>query len=121
MPDLLKYKNHILEVCEALKEEGMVAKTFNKDGEYIQAKVKLDIPEPKERIIHEGPPKLPQIPKSEILGAISHVEADFGLTGKPKDDMPRIAKAVAEECRKHLYSSRSNLFAFYQEYLENRK
>jgi len=121
MSDLLKYKNHILEICEAIKEEGMVVKTFSKDGEYIQAKVKLDIPEPKEKMIREGPVKLPQIPESEIMGAISHVEADFGLDGTPKHDMPLIAKAVAEECRKHLYSSRSNLFQFYQDYMESRK
>jgi len=119
--DLNAYCKHILEHCEAVKEEGMVVKTFNDDGEYVQAKVKVDIPEPKERVVREGPPQLPQIPESEILGAISHVEADFGLTGKPKDDMPRIAKAVSEECRKHLYSSRGNLFQFYQEYMENHK
>jgi hypothetical protein len=121
MKDLLKYKNHILETCEAIKEEGMVVKTFTKDGEYLQSKVKLDTPEPKERVIHEGQVQLPPIPDNEIMGAISHVEGDFGLTGKPKDDMPRIAKAVAEECKKHLYSSRPNLFKFYQEYMENRK
>jgi hypothetical protein len=119
--DLNAYCHHILEHCEAVKEEGMVVKTFSDDGEYIQAKVKLDIPEPQERRVHEGPPKLPQIPESEIMGAISHVEADFGLTGKPKDDMPRIAKAVSEECRKHLYSSRGNLFVYYQKYMEKRK
>jgi hypothetical protein len=55
------------------------------------------------------------------MGAISHVEADFGLDGTPKHDMPLIAKAVAEECTKHFYSSRGNLFAFYQEYMERRK
>lgn len=123
--DLLKFSNHVLEYCNTEKEygkdEGMVAKGFNKDGEYIMAKVKLDIPRPIVERIREGPPKLPQIPESEIMGAISHVEADFGLTGQPKDDMPRVAQAVAEECRKHLYSSRGNLFTFYQKYLENRK
>jgi hypothetical protein len=119
--DLLKYKNHVLEVCEAIKEEGMVAKTFDKDGEYIMAKVKLDTPEPKERVIHEGQVQLPQIPESEIMGAISKVEADHGLDGTAKHDMPLVAQYVAEECRKHLYSSRSNLFKFYQEYMESRK
>jgi RNA-binding protein YhbY len=55
------------------------------------------------------------------MGAISHVEADFGLDGTPAHDMPLIAKAVSEECRKHLYSSRGNLFIFYQKYMESRK
>lgn len=121
MKDLLKYKNHVLKVCEAIKEEGMVAKTFDKDGEYIMAKVKLDTPEPKERVIHEGQVQLPQIPENEILGAISKVEADHGLDGTAKHDMPLVAKYVAEECNKHLYSSRPNLFKFYQEYMESRK
>jgi len=118
MTDLLKFKNHVLEHCDAVKEEGMVVKTFNDDGEYIQAKVKLDVPEPVVKKIREGQPILPQIPENEIFGAISKVEADFGLTGQPKDDMPRIAKYVGEECRKHLYSSRGNLFHYYQEYME---
>lgn len=55
------------------------------------------------------------------MGAISHVEADFGLTGEPKHDMPLIAKAVKVECEKHLYSGRGNLFTFYQEYMERKK
>jgi len=123
--DLVKFSNFLLEVCNTEKDygknEGMVAKTFAKDGEYIQAKVKLDIPKPIVERIREGPAVLPQIPDSEIMGAISHVEADFGLDSTPAHDMPLIAKAVSEECRKHLYSSRGNLFIFYQKYMESRK
>lgn len=123
--DLLKFCNHVLEYCNTEKDygkdEGMVLKTFNKDGEYIQAKVKLDIPQPIVERVREGPPQLPQIPEGEIYGAISHVEADFGLDGTPQHDMPLIAKSVAEECQKHLYSSRGNLFIFYQQYMKNRK
>lgn len=92
-----------------------------KFDEYLQAKCKLDIPRPIVERIRDGPPILPQIPDSEIMGAISHVEADFGLDGTPVHDMPLIVKAVAEECRKHLYSSRGNLFIFYQKYMESRK
>lgn len=125
--DLNKFIHHVLEYCDTEKaygkDEGMVVKTFNEDGEYIEAKVKLDIPKPIVDKSHyqEGPPKLPQIPESEIMGAISHVEADFGLTGEPKHDMPLIAKSVGEECRKHLYSSRGNLFEFYKKYMERKK
>jgi len=125
LKDLNHFASFVLATCDTVKnygkDEGMVVKTFNKDGEYIQAKVKLDIPKPIVERIREGPPKLPQIPESEIMGAISHVEADFGLTGEPSHDMPLIAKAVGEECKKHLYSSRGNLFTFYQEYMERRK
>lgn len=129
MKDLLKFKNHVLEYCECMKEEGMVLRTFDdigdykneNGGNYLQAKVKLDTPEPLVRKVQEGQPVYPQIPESEIMGAISHVEADFGLDGTPSHDMPLIAKAVSEECRKHLYAGRGNLFGFYQEYMENRK
>jgi hypothetical protein len=123
--DLIKFAHHVLEYCNTVKDygkdEGMVLKTFDEDGEYMMAKVKLDIPRPIVERIHEGPPILPQIPECDIMGAISHVEADYGLDGTPKHDMPLVAKAVAEECRKHCYSSRGNLFQFYQEYMESRK
>jgi hypothetical protein len=123
--DLNRFASFVLATCNAEKnygkDEGMVVKTFNKDDEYIQAKVKLDIPRPIVERVHEGPPQLPQIPENEIYGAISHVEADFGLDGTPAHDMPLIAKAVGEECKKHLYSSRGNLFVFYQDYMERRK
>jgi hypothetical protein len=121
MKDLVAYADHVLKHCDAIKEEGMVVKTFDKDGVYIQAKVKLDIPKPVERKIREGQVILPQIPENEIYGAISHVEADFRLDGTPAHDMPLIAKSVAEECKKHLYSSRSNLFQYYKDYMERMK
>lgn len=124
--DLLKYKNHILEYCDSItdgkqKEEGMVVRAFDDDGAYLQAKVKLDIPEPVEEKIREGKVIYPQIPVGEIMTAISKVEADFGLTGKPKDDMPRIAKQVGQDCKEHMWSSRGNLFQYYQEYLDKVK
>jgi hypothetical protein len=122
MKDLLKYKNHILEHCDAVKEEGMVVKTFNEDGEYIQAKVKLDTPEPKERKVREGQVILPQIPENEIWGAISKVEADYGLTGNPKDDLPLIAKYVNQACKEHLYSKpRGKLYDYWKDYLGRMK
>lgn len=94
---------------------------IEKFDEYLMAKIKLDIPRPIVERIRDGPPILPQIPENEIMGAISHVEADFGLTGEPKHDMPLIAKSVAEECRKHLYSSCGNLFPYYTKYMGERK
>jgi len=123
--NLVKFANHVLEYCNTPKDygkdEGMVAKTFGDDDEYIMAKVKLDIPRPIVERIREGPVLLQQIPDGEIMGAISHVEADSGLDGTPVHDMPLIAKAVAEECKRHLYSSKANLFGYYKKYMENRK
>jgi hypothetical protein len=119
MKDLRKFANHVLEHCNAVKEEGMVIKTYADDGELIQAKVKLDVPQPVERKIRQGEPILPQIPENEIWGALSKVEADCGLTGNPKDDMPKVAQAIELECKKHLYSKpKKNFFAYYQDYLE---
>jgi hypothetical protein len=121
--DLLKFKNHVLEYCDSecegkTKEEGMVCSTFDDEGQLLKAKVKLDIPEPKIRKVREGQVILPQIPESEIMGAISKVEADYGLTKQPKDDMPKIAAEVSKACKEHLYSSRGNLFQYYKIYLE---
>lgn len=126
LKDLDKFAHHVLEYCNVVKDygkdEGMVLKTFDEDGELLMAKVKLDIPLPIERRrIDNYPPTLPHIPVCDIMGAISHAEADYGLDGTPKHDMPLIAKAVAEECRKHCYSSRGNLFKYYEKYMEKRK
>jgi len=120
MKDLFKFRNHVLEYCESIGLEGMVIKTFDKNDKYIQAKVKLDVPRPVKEKIAKGEPIYPPIPKNEIMGAIAKVEADFGLTGNPKDDMPRIAEYVKKEMKKHLYSKPKGkkLFEYYREYLE---
>jgi len=131
MKDLLKFKNHVLEYCESMKIEGMVIKAYKIpeqfkdwhefDGGLLQAKVKLDIPEPTVRKIAKGEAILPPIPDTEIFGAIDKVWQELG-NKKFKDvkiAMPKIAEAVKEECKKHLYSSSSKkLFSFYNEYLE---
>jgi hypothetical protein len=128
--DLVKFSNHVLEYCNTEKEygkdEGMVIKTFGEDGEYIQAKIKLDIPRPIVERIRDGPPILPQIPENEIYGAIDHAYQELGKEKfqEIRLAMPLVAKMVGEECRKHLYSSRGNLFKYYKEFLEryvNRK
>jgi len=132
MKDLLKFKNHVLEYCEAMKLEGMVIKAYKipeKVAEYykefrcglIQAKVKLDIPEPILKKISKGELILPQIPEVDIMGAIDKVWQELG-TEQFKDvkiAMPKIAKSISEECSKHLYSKPSGkLFSYYQRYLE---
>jgi len=122
MKDLLKYKNHILEVCKSIGEEGMVIKTYGEKGELIQAKVKLDTPEPIEKKIREGKPIYPTMPDNEVWGAISKVETDFGLTGDPKTDMPHIVEYINEEMKKHLFSKpERNYFFYYKDYMERMK
>jgi hypothetical protein len=129
MKDLLKFKNHVLEHCEAVKLEGMVIKAYKvperfvewdefKDG-LVQAKVKLDVPEPEKRKIVRGEAIYPPMPDNEVYGAISKVEADSGLTGQPKDDLPKIAQYVSEACKQHLFANpKKKLYQYYQDYLE---
>jgi len=132
MKDLLKFKNHVLEYCDAVKVEGMVIKAYSVPKkilayykEYqkglLQAKVKLDIPEPVKRKIAKGKPILPPIPEVEIMGAIDKVYQDIGLKQfrDKRIVMPLIAKYVSEECKKHYYSSpKGKLFSYYLKYLE---
>lgn len=121
MKDLLKWKHHALEHCHAIREEGMVIKTFDKNLGYIQAKVKIDIPEPIKRKITRGKPILPPIPPNEIFGAIDKVFQDIGKEEFMKVEvaMPLVARYVGDECKKHFYSKPTKkLFGFYNEYKE---
>jgi len=127
MKDLLKFKNYVLKECKSKGLEGMVIKPKNPyielfgHPQYIQAKVKLDVPEPKKRKIQRGEPIYPPIPPNEILGAIDKVFQELGKEefSNVSVAMPLVAKAVAIECKKHFYSkSDQKLFKFYQEYLE---
>jgi len=123
MKDLLKFRNHALKHCEAVGLEGMVIKPRNyiKDYGYIQAKVKLDVPEPKQKKISKGQPIYPPIPENEILGAVNKAHQELG-DKKFKEirlAMPLIAQYVGEECKKHFYSSpKGKLIIYYREYLE---
>lgn len=130
--DLLKWKNYALRHCEAVKLEGMVIKAYKipkSVSEYykefkkglIQAKVKLDIPEPTVRKIGRGEPILPPIPDNEIFGAIDKAWQDLGTDdfNDISKAMPLIAQYVGKECKRHLYSKpKTKLFHLYQEYLE---
>lgn len=131
MKDLLKWKNYALKHCRAVGLEGMVIKWYGvpKNADYfqefkkglVQAKVKLDIPEPKRRKIGRGEVILPPIPDNEIFGAIDKAWQELG-DEKFKDvskAMPLIARHVSEECKQHLYSKPTKkLFALYKEFVE---
>jgi len=121
MKDLLKFRNHVLAYCKSMNWEGMVVKTYTRKYGLIQCKVKVDIPQPIVRKIKKGEPIYPPIPENEIMGAIDKVWQELG-TEKFKDvkiAMPKIAKAVSEECKKHLYSSpKGKLYNYYLKYLE---
>ena len=132
MKDLLKFANHALEYCkEEAHIEGIVIKAYEipegfekweafKRG-LIQAKIKLDIPEPKKRKIAKGEVIYPPIPENEILGAINKAHQELGDTDiqDVSKAMPLIAQYVKEECKKHLYSTPiKKLFFYYKNYLE---
>lgn len=103
------------------KREGVVVKGF--DGlDKIFFKVKIDYPTPvKEVHKRENVPQYPSIPDSEVMGAISKVEADYGrefLLDKSKG-MPKVVEYVNAECKKHLFAMPKNIFSYYQRYLNN--
>ena len=123
--DLRKFSNHVLEYCNTEKDygkdEGMVAKGFNKDGEYLMAKVKLDCPRPIIERVREGKPIYPVMPDGEVYNSISKVETDYGLKSLPKIDMPLIARYIEEAMKQHFYSKpKQNYFYYYQEFLQRR-
>ena len=121
MKDLMKHKNYALKYCDTMKLEGMVIKAHSQKFGYIQAKVKLDIPQPIIRKISKGEPILPSIPEADILGAIDKVWQELGTDEirNIKITMPKIAIEVGKECKKHLYSkAKGSLFKYYQQYLE---
>lgn len=133
MKDLLKYKNYALKYCEAMKFEGVVIKAYRIperfrnwhgfDKGMIQAKVKLDIPEPKKRKISKGEPILPRMPENEVMGAIDKVWQELGDNKflEPKTAMPLIAQEVKKAMIEHFFSKPEYKFYFYYNlYIERR-
>lgn len=120
---LLKFRDDMLEVAKKNGREGVVGKTFENNVKLHYFKEKLDIPklEKKPRLIEDGMVILPQLPESEVLGALDKVFVDIG-TEKFKDvkiAMPLFAKYVGMECKKHnCRKPERNLFRYYTEKLE---
>jgi hypothetical protein len=68
----------------------------------------------------EGVIRLPELPDSEIYGAIEKVRTDIGdQFSTIRIAMPMIAKYVAEECKKHNCTAPKNLHRYYQSRLED--
>jgi hypothetical protein len=116
---LLKDEAELVKYAERLGIEGLVGKVYGDFPEFF--KVKWDIPKPKKNPKSDGP-QLPELPESEIWGAIDKVMVDIGEEAfrDKKIVMPLIAKAVKEECKKHeCQFSWRNLFQYYLTTLEN--
>ncbi len=117
LESLMAYRDEILKLAKEKNREGVVLKSYHSQ---IFAKEKLDIPTIQRVQIEDGQPQYPQLPDSEVLGAIAKAQSDLGelFTDKTKA-MPLIAQYVSEEMEKHLCSKpKEKLFSYYQQYLE---
>lgn len=115
-------------ICELMirwakvhRREGVVVKAF--DGlEPIYVKEKIDLPRRVKvrSVSQEQGVQLPPLPMSEVMGAINKVHVDNGddfIMDKSKA-MPAIARAIGEECKKHLCSQPTGkIFEYYLEYV----
>jgi hypothetical protein len=112
---LYDFKYKMLEWAKEHEREGVVGKIYG--DEPIFFKEKLDTPK-MEKIpteIQEGKIVLPELPDSEVNGAIEKVIADIGFDNfrNIKVAMPKIAEYVGIECKKHNCRSPSKKLIFY--------
>lgn len=117
MDSLLAFRDTMLAKAKETGREGVVIKNYHSQ---IFCKEKLDTPTIKIVNIESGNPQLPQLPDSEVMGAIAKAHADLGeLIHDKTKAMPMIAKYVAEESEKHLCTKPAKkLFEYYQSYIE---
>lgn len=118
---LYTIRDELLVQCEERKKEGVVGKVY-KNLDYCFVKEKLDSVRydkvKTDRI--EGKVVLPDLPESEIYGAIEKARTDLGDEfGIIKKAMPLIAQYVAEECKKHHCGNVRNLSKYYKQRLED--
>jgi hypothetical protein len=118
-------RNIMLKWAKIHRREGVVVKTFEGlDPLYVKEKVDLPSHGKLKSISSSQTVQLPPLPFSEVMGAINKVHADNGdefMADKSKA-MPAIAKAVSEECKKHLCSQPTGkIFEYYLEYLAGLK
>jgi hypothetical protein len=120
LESLYSYRDEMLVLARAKGREGVVLKNYHSQ---IFAKEKLDTPVIPRIKIEDGTPRLPNLPDSEVLGAIAKVHTDLGEAFLDKRvAMPTIAKYVSEEQEKHQCSKPTqNLFSYYQKYIEELK
>jgi hypothetical protein len=117
MESLLSQRDEMLVMAKEKGREGVVLKNYRTQ---IFCKEKLDTPVIKIVKIENGNPQLPQLPDSEVMGAIAKVHTDLGEQFHDKTKaMPMIAKYISEEQDKHLCSRPvRKLFDYYRSYIE---
>jgi hypothetical protein len=131
---LYAFKDQMLDKAKECTREGTVGKAwgetpFNRgDGAgcsrfitYFKEKNDLPALEKVPRCDQPGYVVLPDLPDSEIYGAIEKVRTDIG-DEKFRDirtAMPLIARYVGDECKKHNSSGPKNLHQYYQQRLKD--
>lgn len=124
LESLYSIRDELLAECEERKKEGVVGKVYKKIGvdDYCFVKEKLDSVKFDKVKTDDEPYKvvLPDLPSSEIYGAIEKARADLGDEFRMiQKAMPLIAKYVGEECRKHHCGNVKNLIGYYKQRLED--
>jgi hypothetical protein len=122
MEEFWAFKDMILDTCKALGKEGSVVKAWSPDydGGSLYVKEKLDTPrlEKLPRAFSEGQVELPELPESEIWGAVEKARADLGEQFTDiKIAMPVVAAYVTVEAKAHncRVSKEKSIFQYYQE------
>jgi hypothetical protein len=131
---LYSFKDQMLEKAKECGREGTVGKAWGETpynrGEsagcsrhitYFKEKNDLPKLEKIPRLEVDGKIVLPDLPDSEIYGAIEKVRADIGdeKFREIRISMPLIAQYVGEECKKHNSTAPRNLHKYYQQRLQD--
>jgi len=119
-----KLENQISKMLSRAKDEGregVVFKTYE-GGKGTFFKARLDTPDMKkvEIDIDKNNPKLPELPKAEIMNEIQKVLEELGPDQfrDKKVAMPLIAQYVAAECKARYCSTPKRLYSYYQKKLK---
>jgi hypothetical protein len=121
MESLYQFRDQMLETAKKKVREGVVGKIY--EGDKIQFfKEKLDLPKIDKlpRKIDDGKPQLPELPESEIFGALEKVRVDIGEKKfkRTEEAMPLFAKYIKIECEKHNCRCTAKLFPIYKKRIE---
>lgn len=120
LEELLAVRDRLLEKCKENHWEGVVGKVWKTTdhGCFVNmVKEKIDIPKVKQNPKHGD--ELPELPETEISGAIEKVFFAIGQEEFSKSEiaMPQISKLVKEQCKKHNCRSPGNVYNLYRERL----
>ena len=121
---LIEFKDRMLEVALQKGREGVVIKAYkDHDGDIIFCKEKHDTPkfERVPRAEESGRPEYPELPESEIMGAIEKVLTDigFGRFRDKKEAMPLCARYIGIECEKHFCRMPRTIYQYYERRLKD--